>query len=137
MLTTILFLALVASIVAGVVAHRRTHAKLVATRAAAKEQLAAMRTRMDAMRAQITTATNALHLAQDELQRHRAKRELVAMLNKGDKVRTLTDQVLTSSGFADTLPADGFQPTLPDAGFHQTRQEPIEGFVGMQQRTRR
>jgi D-alanyl-D-alanine carboxypeptidase len=38
--------------------------------------------------------------------------------------------VLTSSGFADTLPVAGFRETLPyDEAFSQTRQLPVEGII--------
>jgi cell division protein FtsB len=135
-LTTTLVLALLAVALVAYVDHKRSLTKIEAIRAAAKKEIATLRERIETMRAQITTTNNALQLAQDALQRHDIKRNLEAMLDS-NAARTPTNDVLTSAGFADTLPADGWLPTQPASGFQHTRQEQIPGIIGLQPHGRR
>jgi hypothetical protein len=95
-----------------------------------RAKLEQQRTMGNNMRTQLVTVNQQLTAARDELLRLQKRDLAEKILSIGDHRYEPSNQVLTSSGFADTLPVAGFRETLPYHDvFSQTRQLPVEGII--------
>jgi hypothetical protein len=110
------------------------HTALMSERAA---KLATFKTITATMRNQLITVNQQLTTTRDELTRLQTRALAEKILATGDHKYQPTNGVLTSSGFADTLPMDGFRETLPfEDAFRNTSQLPIEGIIDARRLTR-
>lgn len=90
------------------------------------------RQQIDQMRLQLSGQALSIQGMSDELNHLKRRLQLTATLEQGDAQRAATDKVLTSSGFAETIPADEWRATEP---FPETRLHPIPGIIDGRRRT--
>ncbi len=104
----------------------KLHKAHAATEALWKATNKQMRDIVAQMRTQLTVQSVALQQARDQLRHHEARDAINAMLTQGDREREMTNQVLTSAGFAETMPVEEWRSTEP---FQPTQLQPIPGII--------